>query len=381
LDIKKKIILFKNGGSKMNKLKIGIIGCGTISSIYIENCQKFEHLDLVACADLDEQRAQSQAVRFGIPKACSVYELLNDSTIELVINLTIPKAHAEVCIAALEAGKHVYTEKPLAVTRKEGRLILETAKKKNRLVGSAPDTFLGAGIQTAIHLIEQGEIGVPIGASAFMINRGHEHWHPDPSFYYDIGGGPMFDMGPYYLTALISLLGPINRIAGATRISYPERIITSEPKAGTKMKVATPTHISGIIDFANGAIGTLTTSFDAFGGTSLPPIEIYGSEGTLLVPDPNTFGGPVRIRKRDEKDFVEVPLKYGNSQNSRGLGAADMAQAILSGSNYRANGDLAYHVLEAMHGFHDSSTNGTHYTMESTCEKPEPVRSELHVSK
>lgn len=189
----------------MKKLKIGIIGCGNISSIYMENCPKFPHLELVACADLDLQRAHSQAEKFNIPKACSVEELLNDPDIELVINLTIPKAHASVCIQALEAGKHVYTEKPLAVTREEGRQILETAKKRNLLVGSAPDTFLGAGIQTAIHLIEQGEIGVPIGASAFMICRGHEHWHPDPAFYYDVGGGPMFDMGPYYLTALVAL--------------------------------------------------------------------------------------------------------------------------------------------------------------------------------
>jgi predicted dehydrogenase len=367
--------------SNLNKLKTGIVGCGNISSIYMENCQKFDHLELVACADLDVQRAQSQAEKFGIPKACSVQELLADPEIQLVINLTIPKAHAAVCIQALEAGKHVYTEKPLAVTRKEGRQILETAKKLNLLVGSAPDTFLGAGIQTAIHLIEQGEIGVPVGASAFMIGRGHEHWHPDPAFYYDIGGGPMFDMGPYYLTALVSLLGPIERISGSTRISYPERTVTSEPKAGTKIQVATPTHISGIIDFTSGAIGTITTSFDAFGGSSLPPIEIYGSEGTLLVPDPNTFSGSVRIRKRDEKEFVEVPLSYGYSHNSRGLGVADMAQAILDGGKYRANGELAYHVLEAMHGFHDSSNNGTHYMMESTCERPESLYIEQQVSK
>ena len=363
----------------MKKLKIGIIGCGTISSIYMENCPKFEHLELVGCADLDVQRAKAQAEKLNIPKVCSVEELLADPEIKLIINLTIPKAHASVCIQALKAGKHVYTEKPLAVTREEGRLILETAKKHNLLVGSAPDTFLGAGIQTAIQLIEQGEIGVPIGASAFMICRGHEHWHPDPAFYYDLGGGPMFDMGPYYLTALVALLGPIKRISGSTRISYPERTVLSTPKAGTKIKVSTPTHISGVIDFASGVIGNITTSFDAFGGTSLPPIEIYGSEGTLLVPDPNTFGGPVRIRKRDENEFKEVPLTFGYAQNSRVLGVADMAKAILEDENYRANGRLAYHVLEAMHGFHDSSDNGKHYIMESTCERPEPVSLGLQV--
>jgi predicted dehydrogenase len=361
----------------MKKLKIGIIGCGNISSIYMENCPKFPQLELVACADLDVERAQSQAEKFGVPRACSVEELLSDPAIELVINLTIPKAHASVCIQALEAGKHVYTEKPLAVTREEGKQILETAKKHNLLVGSAPDTFLGAGIQTAINLIEQGEIGVPIGASAFMICRGHEHWHPDPAFYYDIGGGPMFDMGPYYLTALVALLGPIKRISGSTRISYHERTVLSTPKAGTKIEVSTPTHISGVIDFDSGVIGSITTSFDAFGGTSLPPIEIYGSEGTLLVPDPNTFGGPVKIRKRDEKEFKEVPLAYEYSQNNRGLGVADMAKAILEGGKYRTNSELAYHVLEAMHGFHDSSDSGKHYIMESTCERPESVSLEL----
>ncbi len=362
----------------MNKLKIGIIGCGTISSIYMENCLKFEHLELIGCADLDVQRAKAQAEKFGIPKAYSVEEILADTDIQLIINLTIPKVHAAVSIQVLESGKHVYSEKPLAVTREEGRQILETAKKHNLFVGCAPDTFLGAGIQTAIDLIEQGEIGVLVGASAFMINQGHEHWHPDPAFYYDFGGGPMFDMGPYYLTALVSLLGPIQRVAGSTRISYPERTITSQPKAGTKIKVATPTHISGTIDFASGAIGTITTSFDAFGKTSLPPIEVYGSEGTLLVPDPNTFGGPVQIRKRGESEFVEVPLSYGYSQNSRGLGIADMAKAILTGGDYRAKGDLAYHVLEAMHGFHDSSDNGVYYVMESQCAKPLPLSKETN---
>ncbi|MEH7747545.1 gfo/Idh/MocA family oxidoreductase, partial [Neobacillus drentensis] len=176
---------------------------------------------------------------------------------------------------------------------------------------------------------------------------------------------------PYYLTALVALLGPIKRISGSARISYPERTITSKPKEGTKIQVSTPTHLSGVIDFVSGVIGTITTSFDAFGGTSLPPIEVYGSEGTLLVPDPNTFSGPVRIRKRDEKEFAEVPLSYGFAQNSRGLGVADMAKAILEDVNYRANGELAYHVLEAMHGLIESSKKGTHYIMESTCDRPE----------
>ena len=355
----------------MAKINIGIIGCGNISSIYMENIPKFDHLSLVACADLDIDRARTQAEEYQIPKTYTVQELLNDPDIDLVINLTIPNAHAAVCVQALEAGKHVYVEKPLAITREDAREILDTAGKKGLFVGSAPDTFLGAGVQTALQLIETGEIGVPIGASAFMIGRGPEHWHPDPIFYYKQGGGPMFDMGPYYLTALIALLGPIKRIAGSVRASYAERTILSEPKSGEKITVDIPTHISGTIDFATGAIGTITTSFDAFGGSSLPPIEIYGSKGTLLLPDPNHFGGVVQLRKKDEESFVEIPLTHEFAGNDRGLGVADMAGAILNKRIHRANGQLAFHVLEAMHGFHDSSESGKYYDMESSCEKPD----------
>ncbi|AQQ53404.1 Gfo/Idh/MocA family protein [Planococcus lenghuensis] len=357
----------------MNKkqLKIGIIGCGYISSIYMENIPAYSHLSLVACADLDLERARSQAAAFNIPKACSVQELLEDPEIDLVVNLTLPQVHAEVSLQILEAGKHVYVEKPLAISLQEAKQVLEAADNKGLLVGSAPDTFLGTGIQTALQLIENGEIGIPVGASASMIIRGHEHWHPNPSFYYEKGGGPLFDMGPYYLTALIALLGPIRRLAGSARISYPERTITSEPNAGTKINVSTETHIAGTIDFAAGAIATLTTSFDAFGGSSLPPIEIYGSEGTLLVPDPNTFGGPVKLRKKDEEEFTDIPLLSAFQDNGRGIGVADMGRTILSRPNaHRANGQLAYHVLEAMHGFLESSHKGTFYEMESTCVKP-----------
>jgi len=361
----------------MKQIKIGMIGCGNISSIYMKNIPQYNHLTLKACADLDEQKARSQAEKFNIPKVYTVEELLNDDDIDLVINLTIPQAHADVCIKALEANKHVYIEKPLAVTREEGKHMLQIANEKGLRVGCAPDTFLGAGIQTAIKLIQDDMIGIPVGASAFMIGRGHEHWHPDPGFYYEKGGGPMFDMGPYYLTALIAMLGPIKRLSGSTQISFPEREILSEPKAGTKMQVKTPTHIAGTIDFSSGAIGTITTSFDAFGGSSLPNIEVYGSKGTIIVPDPNTFGGPVKLRKRDEDAFVEVPLTHQFAGNSRGLGVADMAYAILNNETHRVSGQLAYHVLEAMHGFHDASDQGTFYNMESSVKKPELLHHDI----
>ncbi len=355
----------------MSIIKVGIIGCGYISSIYMENIPAYKHLSLTACADLDLERARAQAKQFGIPTGCSIQELLADPEIDLVINLTLPKVHAEVCLQILEAGKHVYVEKPLAIDLEEAKMVLDKAAEKGLIVGSAPDTFLGAGIQTALQLIEKGEIGVPIGASAFVIGRGHENWHPNPAFYYEKGGGPLFDMGPYYLTALIALLGPIHRLAGSARISYPERTVLSEPNKGKKINVSTETHISGTIDFASGVIGTLTTSFDAFGGSTLPPIEIYGSEGTLLVPDPNNFGGQVRLRKKDEENFTDIPLVSNFQENGRGIGVADMAYAILNGKAHRANGQLAFHVLEAMHGFLSSSKNGAYHHMESTCSKPE----------
>ncbi|SEC64209.1 Gfo/Idh/MocA family oxidoreductase [Paenibacillus sp. GP183] len=354
----------------MSKVKVGIIGCGNISSIYLKNCPNFEHLDLIACADLDMERAKARAAEFGLPHAYSVDELLADPQIQIVINLTIPAAHAEVCIKSLEAGKHVYVEKPLAVTREEGQRILELASSKGLLVGSAPDTFLGGGIQTCAKLIQDGLIGTPVAATAFMMSRGHESWHPAPEFYYELGGGPMFDMGPYYLTALIALLGPIHRVTGSTRITFPERTITSQPKAGTKIEVKTPTHITGTIDFDNGAIATITTSFDIMVGTELPHLEIYGSTGTLRVPDPNTFGGPVKLRRAGSKEWEEISLTHRYADNARGLGVADMAHAILTGVPHRASGELGYHVLEAMHGFHDASAEGKHYIMKSTCSKP-----------
>lgn len=355
------------------KLKVGIIGCGKICDIYFKTCKTYDSLEVTACADLDITRAQAKAAEYGIAQAYTVDELLADPTIDLVINLTIPQAHVPVGLAALRAGKHVYAEKPLSVTREEGLQLLQASADTKLRVGSAPDTFLGGGIQTCIKLIQDGWIGQPIAASAFMVGRGHEHWHPDPAFYYKAGGGPMFDMGPYYLTALIAMLGPIQRVTGSAKISYPQRTISSQPKFGQVIDVDVPTHITGIMDFHSGVTGTIITSFDAFGGADLPRIEIYGSEGTLKVPDPNMFGGPVLIRRKDAKDWSEMPLSHGFAENGRGLGVLDMARAILEGRPHRASGELAYHVLETMHGFHDASEQGKHYVMQSSCDTPQPM--------
>jgi predicted dehydrogenase len=355
-----------------DKVKVGIIGCGVISGIYLENLPAFDLVEVVACADLVLDRAQARAAEFGVPRACVPAELLADPAVDLVVNLTIPKAHASVALAAVEAGKSVYDEKPLTVERAEGQQLLGRAKEQGVLVGGAPDTFLGGGLQTCRQLIDQGAIGEPVAATAFMAGHGHEHWHPDPAFYYQVGGGPMFDMGPYYLTALVSLMGPIRRIAGSARITFPERIITSKPKQGEKIRVETPTHVAGTLDFRSGAIGTMITSFDVW-SHSLPRIEIYGSEGTLAVPDPNTFRGPVRVRRGRETEWEEVELTHGWSENSRGLGVADMAHALRSGRPHRASGELAYHVLDSMHAFLDSSREGRHVVLESTCERPAPL--------
>ncbi len=352
-------------------VKVGLIGCGTISGIYFKNAAKFPILDLVACADVVPERAQARGAEFGV-EAVAVSELLAHPEIEMVLNLTIPKAHAEVALAALTAGKSVYNEKPLAVTREDGRRMLDLAEEKGLRVGNAPDTFLGGGIQTCRKIIDDGWIGEPVAATAFMMGHGPESWHPDPEFYYKIGGGPMFDMGPYYLTALVNLIGPVRRVTGSARITFPERTITSEPKHGTVIEVETPTHVAGVMDFENGAIGTIITSFDVW-GADLPRIEIYGSTGSLSVPDPNTFGGPVRIRRAGAKEWSEVPLSHGYSENARGVGLADMACALRSGRPHRASGELAYHVLDVMHAFHDASREGRHVEMASTCQRPAPL--------
>lgn len=328
-------------------------------------------LDLAACADLDLEKARRAASQYGLVRACGVDELLADPTIQIVLNLTPPAAHARIAMAALTAGKSVYNEKPLALSREDARQMLETAASGGLRIGCAPDTFLGAGLQTCRKLIDDGAIGFPVAATAFMLCHGHEGWHPDPEFYYQAGGGPLFDMGPYYLTALVSLLGPVTRVSGSARISFPERTIGSTPRQGQKIKVEVPTHVTGWLDFANGAVATLITSFDVW-GHALPHMEIYGSQGTLSLPDPNTFGGPVRLWRAGESSWEDMSLVPGYSNNSRGLGVADMAEAIQSGVPHRANANLAYHVLDIIQAILDSSRAGKHIQLTSTCERPEP---------
>jgi len=355
----------------MSKTKIGIIGTGNISPKYIEVCQSLAPLDLIACADLDFEKARRIGEKAGIPHIYTVDDLLADPQIQIILNLTPPAAHAQVAMAALVAEKSVYNEKPLALNREDALQMIEMARVRGLHVGCAPDTFLGAGLQTCRKLIDEGAIGLPVAATAFMMCHGHESWHPDPEFYYQAGGGPMFDMGPYYLTALVSLLGPVVRVAGSDRTSFPERVIGSLPKKGQKIVVEVPTHVAGVLDFASGVIATIITSFDVWSHT-LPHIELYGSEGTLSVPDPNTFGGPVKLWRAEMKKWEDISLLPGYSLNSRGLGIADMAEAIQSGRPHRANEKLAYHVLDILHAFHDSSERSVYLHLASSCERPAP---------
>lgn len=361
-----------------DSVKIGLIGTGAISGAYLKYAQSFPIIQIVACADINLDAAKKKAEEFGIPRVCSVEELLKDDSVEIVLNLTIPKAHVPVSLAAIRAGKHVYCEKPLGVNSTEGKKVIDAAKKRKVRVGCAPDTFMGAGIQTARKLIDDGAIGRPVAFTAFMMGPGHESWHPNPQFYYDIGGGPMLDMGPYYLTALLNLLGPVKRISGAASIAIPDRTITSQPKFGTKIKVHTPDHICGTMEFANGVTGTIITSF----ATRFPtydgkqPITIYGTEGTMRVPDPNQFDGPVHIRKKDDADWREMPHAFTVGYG-RAVGLADMAQAIRSKRKHRASGDQAFAVLDLMQGFLDSSVKGKTIKPATKYIRPELMRVDL----
>lgn len=339
----------------MPPVSIGIIGCGTISTIYAQAGQTFPNITVAACADLDDQRARDLAAQHGIPLACSVADLLRDPAISIVVNLTVPSAHAEIGLAALEAGKSIYNEKPLAISREDARRMLDLAATQGLRVGCAPDTFLGGGLQTCRALIDAGAIGRPVAAHAAILGSGPESWHPNPDFFYREGAGPLFDMGPYYLTALATLLGPAHSVSGSTRITHAERTIGSGARTGERISVTTPTHVTALVEYAE-AVATLTASFDTAEGYS-PKLEIYGTAGSLTLPDPNTFGGPVRLRRRDGA-WEEIAITHGYTENSRGIGVADMALAMTSGQPHRAAGELAYHVLDTMHAIYESAATG-----------------------
>ncbi|MEV0587012.1 Gfo/Idh/MocA family oxidoreductase [Nonomuraea sp. NPDC050310] len=324
---------------------VAVVGCGTISHAYLRNLTAFPDIEVIGCADLDVERATEVAAQYGVPYAGEPAEIIARPEVSIVVNLTVPAAHVEVSLAAIRAGKHVYVEKPLALDAEAGRALLAEADAAGLRVGCAPDTFLGAGLQTAQRAVADGLIGTPGSAITLLQGPGPESWHPSPQFLYQRGAGPLFDMGPYYLTALAVLFGPVTRVAANGSRAHTRRTIGSGPLAGTGFDVEVLTHVSALLEFASGATATSVFSFDS----PLPRhgfVEITGTEATLAAPDPNTFTGPVRLRRTGSGDWAELPV--GGSTAGRGTGVAEMARALAAGVPHRASGELALHVLDVM---------------------------------
>lgn len=355
----------------MEKMRVGIVGCGNISGIYLKNLTNlYRQVEVTHVCDVVKERAEVAAKEYSIPRhSTTMEELIGDSNVDIVLNLGRTFEHYEITEAALKAGKPVYSEKPLGITFEEGKKLLKLSKETGIPLGCAPDTFLGSSIQTCRKLIESGMIGEVIGASAFMVCRGHESWHPNPDFYYKPGGGPMLDMGPYYITALVNLMGGIKRVSGMAKKSFAKRTITSEPHFGEAIDVEVDTYVKGLMEFESGAIGSIFTTFDVY-DSQTPHIEIYGSEGTLQVPDPDGFGGEIKLYRPETESYFTIPAMFPYTGNCRGLGLADMAKAIQTGREIRANADRALHVLEVMCGFIKSSDEKRQIHMETVFTKP-----------
>lgn len=348
---------------------VALVGAGTISDAYLRNLTGFPDVHVVGVADLDVTRAKAKAREHGVPVGGDVDTVLALPEVEIIVNLTIPAAHAAVAHAALRAGKHVYGEKPLALDPGEGEKLLAEASARGLLVGNAPDTFLGAGLQSAKRALAAGLIGAPIAATAVMQSPGPESWHPDPAFLFQRGAGPLFDIGPYYLTALVAMLGPLSKVAASARQARPHRVIGSGPKGGTSFAVEVPTHVMALLDFEGGASASATFSFDTPNWVTM--IEIVGTEGMLSLPDPNTFGGPLKVRRAEDADWRDLPVE--GTSVGRGLGVLDMARALRGGPPHRASGTLALHVLEGMTAISEAAERGEFRRLETTTAEPEPL--------
>lgn len=363
----------------MHKVGIGIIGCGNISGAYLKAMRSFPILDIMGISDLNEEVANSRAEEFSL-KSTSIESLLADPSVEIIVNLTVPKAHVAVGMRILEAGKHAYSEKPLGINFAEGKRLFDAAKSKGLRIGSAPDTFLGGSHQTARKLVDDGVLGIPVGGTANFMCAGHERWHPNPAFYYEVGGGPMLDMGPYYVTNLVNLFGPVAMVSGFASSPRSERIITSEPLNGQRIPVHVATHVTGVLQFENGTIVQISMSFDVAGHKHVP-MELYGTEGTLIVPDPNYFGGEVQyMKKGGEFQTMETIAPYADD-NYRSLGVADLAFAIRENRQHRANGELALHVLEVIEAVQTASDEGRTVAISTHLTRPEPITTSLVDSK
>ena len=377
---------------------VGVVGTGDIFRVYVENLARYPDIvHVTGCAGRDPDRARRRAAETGLPRAYgSVDELLADPAVDIVLDLATPDAHASVNLAAVRAGKHVYTEKPLAATFAEAKAVMDAAADAGLRVGGAPDTFLGSRLQTCRAMLDDGRLGDVVGASAFVVSHGHEWHHPSPEFFYQPGAGPLMDIGPYYVQALLSLLGPVESVAGMTSRTYPTRTIESEPLRGSEIEVNVDTHVTGTLRFATGAIATLIASFDVW-DSELPRLELYGTEGTLLFDDidpldgPNLFGGRIRFRRPPRplaRDAAACPGRYAglvrrrgpppvrstsHQDNARGIGLVDLAYAIRDSRPERASGAMALHAVEVMEGVHRSSDEGRFVAMTTTFERPAPL--------
>jgi len=367
----------------MTASKIGIIGCGNISGAYLRGAARSEFIEIKAVADLMAEVAQAKAQEFGVG-AASIEEMLADPEISIVINLTVPLAHAEVSRRILKAGKHVYSEKPLAATFEDAKSIIDLAAERGLRVGCAPDTFMGGAHQAARRVIDEGRIGRVVAGAACVLNHGMEGWHPNPEFFFKPGGGPILDLGPYYITQLVNLLGPVESVTAQTTRGFATRTVTSEPLKGTVIDVEVSTTVNGALLFENGANIALSASWDVW-KHERRPFEIYGTEGSMLVPDPNFFGGDIQISDGGgfwrPVDIFTHPFGRPNMEsgsgakvaNYRAIGLIDMACAIQQNRPHRASGELALHVLEVMDAFDKSSASGTHKAMSTSCTQPAPV--------
>jgi predicted dehydrogenase len=367
----------------MKPVCIGIIGCGNISDAYFVGAARSQFISLKACADIRPEAARAKAAHFGI-QALAVPDLLGDPEIEIVVNLTIPTAHASVGRAVLEAGKHLYLEKPIASSFPDALELIALAKASGLRIGCAPDTFLGAAHQACRAAIDAGEIGEPIGGAVAILSRGPESWHPNPEFFYGRGGGPMHDMGGYYITQLVNLLGPVRRVSGCTSIGVPKRLIATGPLAGKEFEAEVPTTANGTLEFACGANITMSASFDVWAHRRAP-LEIYGTAGSLLGVNPNFFGGEPQISRQGKpwQPLSTTAWPFGRENfttrlgesvaNYRTAGLVDMAAAIRCDRMHRASGELALHVLEVLDAFERSSSEGRHICIESVVARPDPV--------
>lgn len=353
-------------------MRVGLVGCGNISTQYLASLQRLPNLRLASVTDPVATAADRVAAEQGVP-ARALDDVLADPDVEVILNLTPPQVHAPLTVQALEAGKHVYLEKPFAVTAVEAETMMAAANVSGRRIGSAPDTVLGTGIQTARRLIDDGEIGRPIAATAFMMSPGHESWHPNPGFYYLRGGGPLLDMGVYYLTALVTLLGPIAEVSAMSSRLRTERLVPeSGPRAGEVLPVEIDTYVAATLRHDSGAISTLIVSFDTI-ASQLPRIEVYGSAASLDVPDPNQFANPVGISRNRQEPFAYVSDLGGYPDAGRGYGLADMARAIRDGAPHRQSAELGFHVHEVMERIAEASEAGSTVQVVSRCERPAAV--------